>query len=117
MISSGILVHPDGLAFLCVADFHSLHGREDGAADGLFRNAIAFDYRTLSLCRGSAVAAHSRDHEGLSALGFHEVGNTSDDQRYVGDAAAADGDCDPHARFDHALQLFLAQLLEFWGEG
>jgi hypothetical protein len=63
----GVLVQVDRLALGGRDDDDGLHAGLDGYAHGLFGDAVAGEHLQLALGGGSAVAAHGREDEGLSA--------------------------------------------------
>ena len=93
------------------ADLDRLHGALDGAAHGLFGNAVIPENLGLALGGGTAVAAHSGHNVGLSALGLDEVHDGSGHQGVVVDAAAAAGNGDLLAGLNLAAQVLPVQLL------
>ena len=83
-------------------DLLDLHGREDRAADGLLRHAVAGEHGALTLGGRAAVTAHCRNDERVRAAALDEVRDRFRDDRDIGHTARADRDGDAHAGTDLA---------------
>ena len=106
----GIFVDVDRAPLHGVAQIHSFHGGLDGAAHGLLGHIVTFQHIQLAGHRGAAVAAHGGEHERLGAALFYKVHDGLYNNGNVGDAAAAAGNANAHARLD-VLPHCLAQKL------
>lgn len=82
------------IAFVGCSQGNHVHRGADGGADGLFGDAVAFEDASLAVGRAAAVAAHRGDEKGAGAEFFQEGGRFPQDERDVGDAAAAGRQCD-----------------------
>ena len=96
----GVFVEKDRDAVLGRAYLDGFHRRLDGCAGVLLGDAVAFDDFLLRFGNAAAVAAHSRDEEGLEAEGLELGHEAFDHERNVGNAAAADRDGDGLAGID-----------------
>src|ERR1700722_2891916 len=93
------------------ADLFDLHGGFDGDTHGLGGDTVAGEHFELALGGGSSVAAHGGGEGGAGARPGENAQGGLDDVFEVGDAAAADSQCDSHARFDLRAQPRLGELL------
>jgi len=81
--------------------FFDFHGGFDGDAHGFGGDSVAGKHLELALGGGSCVAFPWRaTMKGRGACPDEHVQGGLDDVFEVGDAAAADSEGDPHARFD-----------------
>lgn len=90
----GIFVNVHRQATVAGTDFDDLHRRKNGRAHSLLGNAVVMQYFALSFSGGAAMAAHSRDQNGLATLGFDIVRCRLNKQGILVNAAAAAGDGD-----------------------
>ena len=87
-------VQQDGITFWRGSEGNHVHRRPDGDADVFLGNAVALENAALSFGRAAAVAAHCRDEEGTGAEPFQKANRLAQDERDVGDAAAAGRESD-----------------------
>jgi hypothetical protein len=86
---------PEGLA-----DLDHVHRGPDLAAHGGLGDAVVGQDGSLALGGGSPMAPHGREHERSGALRLEPVHGGPDDDRDVGDSAAARADRDGIAALD-----------------
>src|SRR5213076_663561 len=101
----GVAVEDDGETLGGGADGHDVHRGADRGADGRLGDAVAVEDVALPLGGAAAVTAHRGNEEGTRPQFFQEVGDGPEDERDVGDAAAARGQRDGVAGADGAAQV------------
>src|SRR4051812_17010116 len=77
-----------------------LHRRSNRRSYRVYIDPEAMEDFSLPLRCGSAVAAHRRNNEWLTAAGFHGLRDSGQKLDETSDAAASGGDCNPVTGFD-----------------
>ena len=108
----GVLVKVDGTSVPGRAQLDDFHRGLDRAAHGLLGDTQSGEHVLLPFGGRAAVTAHRGEDEGRSAACFDLIDKRLDDERIVGDAAAACGDGNAHAGLDSVEELAALQLGE-----
>ena len=105
-----VAIEHDRKAFAGVADRHDLHRGHDRRADKGLGDAVAFEHLPLSLRGAATVAAHGRDQKRLGSEVLEEANDAFEDERNIGDPAAAGREGDALSRPDGPAQVELLEL-------